>query len=376
MSTSAPNQVRERREARGLSQVALAERVRLSRQSLGAIEAGRATPAVDVALRLAAALDCRVEELFGASGSTQLLQAESDAPPSSTGGPPASQRVALARVADRWVSYPLEGDALSHAADGLSVSRGRGGRVDIDPLRTPAELEENVVLMGCANGLGLLAARLNARRGSGRFLWFSRSSTAALKALAAHRCHLAGVHLSDPRTGEPDVAEVRRLSPGEPTVLVTLARWEAGLVVRADASRPIRSAADLGRRGLRLVGREQGAGAQRLLEATLRRQGLPVEGARRPQLVAAGHLDVARAVSLGLADTGVATRDAAMAFGLGFIPLAEERYDLALPRAGLADPRLQRLLDVLVSQELRRELSAVGYDVRPTGQQVAEVQAS
>ena len=85
---------------------------------------------------------------------------------------------------------------------------------------------------------------------------------------------------------------------------------------------------------------------------------------------------MARAVAMGAADTGVATRDAALAFGLSFLALAEERYDLALPRSALGDARVLRLLDVLVSAQFRRELSAIGYDARPTGERVAVVEAA
>jgi molybdate-binding protein len=159
-------------------------------------------------------------------------------------------------------------------------------------------------------------------------------------------------------------------------VLITLARWEVGLVVRTDDARPVRTPADLARPGLRLVGREAGAGAQRVLEQAVREQGLPIRLARHPHLKVSGHLDIGRAIAMGAADTGVATRDAALAFGLGFVALAEERYDLALPRAGLAEPRVQRLLDMLVSGEFRRDLSALGYDVRAAGERVAEVQAA
>ncbi|WP_437624692.1 substrate-binding domain-containing protein [Sorangium sp. So ce1151] len=371
MADRAANRVRERREARGLSQVALAERACLTRQSVGAIEAGRATPAVDVALRLARALDCQVEDLFDdtrARGAAAAVTAEAD-------GPAAPGRAAMARIAGRWVAYPLVEDAARVAADGI-VTAERRGKAAVEPLRALAEVEENVVMMGCAAGLGLLADRLNTRPGPGRFLWFPRSSTAALQALARQRAHVAGVHLVDARTGEANIADVRRLGHGEPIVLITLARWEAGLVVRREEAGRIRGVADLGRPGLRLVGREAGAGAQRLLEREVRARGLPLELARKPQLRVAGHLDVARAVAMGAADTGVATRDAAMAFGLGFVTLAEERYDLAVPREALTDARVQRLLDVLVSGEFRRELSVLGYDVRPAGERVAEVAAA
>ena len=240
------SRVRERREALALSQVALAERAGLSRQSIGAIEAGRATPAVDVALRIARALDCQVEELFGGGAQTSLALAE-------PGARTVAGRVAMAHLAGRWVCHPLA-DALGISADGVVAARKRG-QVEIETVRSPQEARQNVVVMGCAAGLGLLADRLNSRPGPGRFLWLARSSTAALDALARNHAHVAGVHLTDARTGEANVADVRRAGPAEPIALIALARWEAGLVLRAGDARRIRGATDLGLPGLRIVAR-------------------------------------------------------------------------------------------------------------------------
>lgn len=368
MANPAQNRVRARRVSRGLSQIALAERASLTRQSIGAIEAGRSTPAVDVALRISAALDCGVEDLFGAAPEAPLLVAE----PSS---PKQSGRVALAHIAGRWVSYPLGEDGVRVSADGL-VASSEAGRLHVEPLRALAEARQNVVIMGCAAGLGLLADRLNAGAGPGRFVWLPRSSMAALEGLARGHTQLAGVHLVDAKTGEANVADVRRVASAEPTALVTLARWEAGLVLRAGGTPRVRGAADLARHGLRLVTREAGAGAQRLLERELRAAGHPLGLARGARLRVSSHLDVARAVAMGAADTGVASRDAALAFGLRFVPLAEERYDLALPVSALADARLLRLLDVLTSAGFRRELSVLGYDVSCSGERIAEVHAA
>jgi molybdate-binding protein len=324
-------------------------------------------PAVDVALRIARALDYQVEELFGGA-KEEHLQTE----PTST---KMAGRVAMAHIAGRWVSYPLVEDGVRISADGV-VAHAWREKVEVEPVRPASEARENVVVMGCAAGLGLLSDRLNSRPGPGRFLWFPRSSTASLQALAKSQTHVAGVHLVDAQTGEANIPDVRRVASGEPVVLVTLARWEAGLVMRPDDAKRIRGVADLGRRGLRLVVREPGAGAQRLLEREVRAAGHSIELARNARLRVAGHLEVVRAVAMGAADTGVATRDAAMAFGLEFVTLAEERYDLVLPTAALADPRIERLLDVLVSGAFRRELSILGYDVRPSGERVAEVHAA
>ncbi|WP_224373024.1 substrate-binding domain-containing protein [Hyalangium versicolor] len=368
MSSWEPNRVRQVREARGLSQVALATSSGLTRQSVGAIEAGRSMPAVDVALRIAKALDCRVEDLFGTPSEDESVLTE---PASSS----ISGRVAMAHIAGRWVSYALDGEGMRISADALAAA-SHGSRVQVSPVRAPPESRENLVVMGCAPALGLLADRLNSRPGPGRFLWMPRSSTAALEALARRHTHLAGVHLVDPKTGDANLSEVHRLAGAEALVVITLARWEEGLVTAPKNPKRIRSAGDLGRRGLRLVVREPGSGARRLLEREMRAAGISLESTSPSRIQANGHLEVAQAVSLGAADTGVATRDAAIAFGLDFVPLAEERYDLALPLDSLADPRVQRLLDVMTAAPFRRELSSLGYDVRSCGDRVAELPAA
>ncbi|UJR85746.1 substrate-binding domain-containing protein [Sandaracinus amylolyticus] len=351
-----PNRLRALREARGLSQIALAAAASLSRQSIGAIEAGRAVPGVDVALRLARVLDTTVEELFGAAPSEQTISTE-------PWGATRPGRVALAKIGGRWVSYALHGGAL-RAADGIAGAPAKG-RVAVEPVRPIAESAENLIVMGCAAALGVLAAR------SSRVVWIPSSSTRALEALASRRTHLAGVHLVDGRTGEANVPDVRRHAGEGRFVLITLARWEAGLVIAPERAKTIRGPGDLGRRGIRIVTREPGSGARRLLDRALRDA-----GCAPPSFQASGHLEVAHAVSLGAADAGIATRDAAIAYGLDFVALAEERYDLVVPRALLADPRVERFFDVMTAGPSRRELAALGYDVSSCGTRVAEVSAA
>ena len=368
MADTGSNRVRELREARGLSQVTLAATIGLTRQSVHAIEAGRAVPAVDVALRIARALDCPVESLFGATAADARLTTE--AVTEAKAG-----RVALAHISGRWLSYSLDREGIGRSADAL-VAKSKGGKVEVDELRPSSESRENVVIMGCAPALGLLADRLNAHSGPGHFLWFGRSSTKALEALGRRQTHVAGVHLVDLKTGEANVPDVRRQGLNRAVTLITLARWEVGIVVARDNPRGVSQISHLGKRGLRLVSREPGSGARRLLERELKRAGLSVEIARDAVIQASGHLEVANAVSIGAADAGIATRDAALAFGLAFVPIADERYDLVVPRDELNDPRMARLFDVMTAAPLRRELSSLGYDVGQCGDRVAEIVAA
>ena len=362
------NRVREFREMRALSQSALADAARLSRQSVHAIETGRSLPAVDVALRLAGALNCQVETLFAGAAAEPGFAAEPV-------GEPQAGRVALSNISGRWLSYPLARDGIGRSADGIA-SRAVRGRVAVELLRATADCRENVVLMGCAPALGLLADRLNARPGPGRFLWLARSSTNALAALALRQTHLAGVHLVDSKTGEANVPDVRRRSANRAVAVITLARWEAGLVMASGNPRKIAGVSELGKKGVRLVSRERGSGARQLLDRELRRAGIPPDVARSAALEASGHLDVAHAVAIGAGDVGIATRDAALAFGLAFVPLAEERYDIVVPSDEVGDPRLVRLFEVMATGAFQRELSSLGYDVEKCGDRVAEIHAA
>lgn len=362
------NRLRQIRQERGLSQLQLARAADLSRQSVVAIEAGRTSPGVDVALRLAQALACSLDDLFGSSRPAPIVEAL-PAVPGALG------RTLLAQVGGRWVAHPLLAEQAHFAADGV-ITRSTPRAATVEPLCPLGEAHDTLVIMGCALGVGVLCDRLNRAPGAGRFRWLNRSSTGALTALASERIHVAGVHLVDARTGQANVVDVARARCPQPVVLITLARWEAGLVMRPGDARKIRSICDLDRPRVRLVTREAGAGAQRLLERSLQPTGQRSEVLARAKLAAAGHLELARAIASGVADVGVATRDVAVSFGLGFVPLADERYDLALPRPLLSDPRVQRLFDALTSTTLRRELSSMGYDTRASGQQVAEVRAA
>lgn len=385
MNNAATNRVRELREARGLSQVALATAAQLTRQSIGAVEAGRAMPAVDVAMRIARALECTVEQLFDVPTQAEMVQAE-------LVGEPAEGRMAVAHLNGRWVAYPLLGDGLRTSADAISAqvpklnrenhAHARNGHesgshvskgVSVELVRPTAAVRENIVLTGCAAGLGLLADRLNSHGGPGRFFWLSRSSTEALGLLSDHKTHVAGVHLVDPKTGDANVHDVKRLVKGTATTLITLARWEVGVVTRAGNPKKLKSVADLGRRGLRLAIREPGSGVRRLLERELRTAGMPLDPTKASHVLAPGHLEVAHTVSIGAADAGIATRDVAIVYGLDFVPISEERYDLVVPQDSMMDPRIERMFDTLSTSGLRRELSSLGYDVRGSGDRVAEL---
>jgi len=209
---------------------------------------------------------------------------------------------------------------------------------------------------GCDPALPLLETPLALLDPPVAFAWWPCGSGEALRLAAAGLVHAAGVHQPDDDLAAGEVTEI----PGGAAV-VGFAAWREGLVVRPGAG--VRDLADVARLGLRLVNREEGAQARTLLDRERLRLGLPPAELTGYHSEAAGHLQVAAAIAGGLADAGVSGEPAALAYGLDFIPLAEERFDLVLPAKHAASREVQGLLKVLTSPWLLAQLASLpGYD--------------
>lgn len=361
--------LRSARLVAGLSQAELAARAGVTRQAVSAVEGGRAVPTTAVALRLARALGRRVEELFRLVDALPTVEAELLAGELPPDGP---TRLQVAEVGGRVLAFPVrgrDGVALTLApANGLlRRAAPPGQRVRAELFGDPERLVKTLVLVGCDPAAGLLADHLRQRYPAFDLITRGGGSLRALQTLERGEAHLAGCHLQDEATGEYNLPLARRLF-GERVELVTFAVWQAGLIVAAGNPRGIRGVADLARPDLRLVNREPGTGARALLDTELRRVGLPTERVAGHRATVGSHLAVAEAVAAGLAEAGVGVQAAAQALGLGFVPLAEQRYDLVIPRQFLELAPLQALLETLHSPLFRLEVEALGgYDVARMG---------
>lgn len=364
--------VRSWRERVGFSQGDLAAKAGTSRQTLSTIEAGRTVPGTALALRLAAALGCRVEELFRLPGAEPRVTARLVG---SISDDPASSRVRLSIVRGRTVAVPLTGSLAAVAgfpeADGV-VCGGRGRAVQVRLLTSSARLAETVVVAGCDPALPVVAAHVHRSHPHVGLAWLPAGSLQALRWLREGAAHVAGLHLRDLRTGQENVPLVRRVLAGRRMVIVGFATWEEGLILAPGNPRGIHEVSDLARAEVTMINREKGSGARALLDAKLATGGLSPSKIRGYDREAFSHLAVAQAVALGFVDAGVGVRAAARAFGLSFLPLQRERYDLVIPAALMNFPSVQAFLGAARAESLRHDLEAIGdYDTSRLGDTLA-----
>jgi putative molybdopterin biosynthesis protein len=358
------------RQARGFSQQQVADMAGVSRQAISGIESGASDPSLRVAIALSRALGVTVEELFGTDDTVVPVAAREVAPLGGKGA-----RVTLALVGGGHVAMPLRGETVTRAgflpAGGLVTEAAQDGgrqRRTVRPIQPP---RPTLVAAGCDPALPLLEGPLGRLDPPVAFTWWPCSSREALTLAAEGLVHVAGSHLRGPAGTEYNVGPAAEMLPrgGE---VIGFCAWREGLLLRPSLAGDIGGVSDLAGRGLRLVNREPGAEARSLLDRELAAAGIEAGLLPGYDTRATGHLQVAAAIAAGLADAGIASEPVARAYGLAFIPLAAEHFDLVIPAAQWASREVQSLLKVLSSAWLVDQLANLpGYDPARCGEHIA-----
>jgi putative molybdopterin biosynthesis protein len=293
-------------------------------------------------------------------------------------------RVKVGRVSGTLVATPVTrgaGALMSLVrADGViripaeSEGIGAGQEVTVELLRPGKDIENTIVCIGSHdNALDVLANFLKKRHPEFSLSSAHVGSMGGLLAIKRGEAHLAGTHLLDEETGEYNVSYIKRLLPEKRIMLVNLVYREQGLLVLRGNPKGVRGFEDLGRKEVVFVNRQAGAGTRLLTDMHLKRLGIDpanVKGYDREEYT---HMAVAAAVLSGAADTGLAVLSAAQALGLDFIPVAQERYDLAIPAEFFDTPLMQALLGIIRDdKEFRDQIAGMGgYDVSEMGRVIA-----
>jgi putative molybdopterin biosynthesis protein len=195
-----------------------------------------------------------------------------------------------------------------------------------------------------------------------------------LMALRKGEAHAAPTHLLDEETGEYNVPFIKKLLAGRKTVLVNLVYREQGLMVPRGNPKGIRSFRDLTKDSVTFINRQAGAGTRLLLDKCLKDEGIgpgDIEGYAREEYT---HMAVASAVLTGVADAGLGVLSAANALGLDFVPVAKERYDLAIPADFMETEKMKALLQIIrEDEEFKKAVTELGgYDVSDMGKVLFE----
>ena len=280
-------------------------------------------------------------------------------------------RVRMGYVGDRLMASPLNRGAgvvsSFMKADGiLRIPQGTegyeaGAQVEVQLLSSPEKLLNTLVVIGSHDPLLDEVGNMLHRADPGLYMSSSHvGSMGGIMALRRGEAHAAGCHLLDTETGRYNVSFLRKYFPNGGVKLVRCVGRDQGLMVAPGNPLGLHTFADVTRPGVRYVNRQKGSGTRILADYLCKESGLDPEriyGYDREELT---HTSVAAQIAGGSADAGMGIYSAAKLYGLDFLPVCVEEYDLLIPDHAWDTPQVQRLLAVLKSDEFRDKLADMG----------------
>jgi putative molybdopterin biosynthesis protein len=291
-------------------------------------------------------------------------------------------RLAVGRVGPKLMATPLGRGAgnittLTRAQAVMRIppeSEGvaEGATIQGELLCAPEELDRILVCVGSHdNVLDLLADELMGLDSPFRLVSTHVGSMGGITAIRNGACHLSGMHLFDEGTGDFNFPDLAKFLPGVEVAVINLAIRHQGLIVQKGNPLNIRGVKDLGRKDLRFINRQRGAGTRILLDWHLKEAGMKASAVAGYDKEESTHMAVAVNVLTGAAQCGMGIFAAAHALDLGFVPLARERYDRVIPVKFLHDPRIEAVLGLMRSRDFQARIEALGgYETHLTGQRM------
>lgn len=288
-------------------------------------------------------------------------------------------RVRLGEVDGRVVAVPLPRGAgvitSVVKADGIMdipqdhEGYEAGESVKVWLLRSRAEIARTLVITGSHDPLLDEAIDL-LRRADGESQVASShvGSLGGIMAVKRGEAHLGGIHLLDEASGDYNIPYLKKYFPQGGVHLVECVRRQQGLMVAPGNPAGIHQFSDVV--GKRYVNRQKGSGTRILCDYLARQQGIDTALIPDYEREEYTHTAVAAAIAAGTADAGLGIYAAAKIYGLDFIPVCEEQYDLLIAESAIALEPLQRLLQVLKSREFAERLQRLGgYIISHAGEE-------
>ncbi|MEK7307704.1 MAG: molybdopterin biosynthesis protein, partial [Nitrospirota bacterium] len=288
----------------------------------------------------------------------------------------------------------------------MSEGIGAGTEVEVELIRDVQDISNTIVCIGSHdNTLDILGNFLKKKYPKYSLSSAHVGSMGGLIALKRGEAHIAGTHLLDEETGEYNIPYIKRLfnenNPPTPTfdknlstppfdknppsppfdkggmgglsdekiILINLVYREQGLLVLKGNPKNIRGFKDLIREDNTFINRQSGSGTRLLTDKHLKDLKIDARKIKGYEKEEFTHMGVASAVLSGIADAGLGILAASKALGLDFIPVAKERYDLAVPEKFYKLDMIQKLLDVIKNNaEFKNTVKNLGgYDISDMG---------
>lgn len=235
-------------------------------------------------------------------------------------------------------------------------------------LSEPPAKDQLVVLSSDDPALNFLFSRVNDKMNRNYIYTIPVGSLDALIFLRDKFSDIAGCHLFDPFTKTYNLPYIHHLFSDEEMVLVNFVGREQGLYVEKGNPLNITGLTDLTRGGITFKNRNRGAGTRVWFDQQLKLINMRYDDISFSPGEALTHTEVAKSVAAGLANAGLGIYSVSRAYGLDFIPLFTEQYDLVMRKEMFDSPQFQPVIEMLGSQPIKDFIVRLGgYSVGTMG---------
>lgn len=271
-----------------------------------------------------------------------------------------SKKIPSTRVTGKWV-FPrklIDEWIESNAKVGLEKAREKSGRI------------EGALLASGSNDPILDMLQTSLKESHPEFYIFSANtgSTDGLKALNLGYTDIAWSHLFDPISREYNIPFLATYLPNVNPVVINLFGRDLGFVTAPKNPLSIRGFEDLTRKGVRFLNRQKGAGTRVLLDYHLKNLKISSSKISGYHKEVFTHFEVGLSILSKESDVGIATIAVSKLFGLPFIPITRERFDMILDKTTFFNKGVQAFIETLGSSEFRNRVERLGnYDFKHSG---------
>ena len=287
--------------------------------------------------------------------------------------------VNLHKKNNQYYAYPLprgasifssiaRADALVRVPENVE-GYSEGEEIVCELLRDESEIERRIQVVGSHDlSLDVLRDLMKIRHPDMDLISTHVGSVSGLVAMSKGIIDVSTTHILDEQEKVYNIQAIKKYLGGRPVTLIHLARRTQGLLVQRGNPKGIGTIEDLGRSGVTFVNRQVGSGTRILLDVLLRERGVDPRAIRGYEREEATHTAVGILVREGIADCGLAIYPIARIFGLDFVPITEEDYDMVVTKEFTQDPRFELLMELIRGREFTERLERLGgYTTKDTG---------
>ena len=185
-------------------------------------------------------------------------------------------------------------------------------------------------------------------------------SMGGIMAVKRGEAHLGGVHLLDEQSGEYNVSYIKKYFPNGEVVLVRGVKRIQGIIVQKSNPQKIKGIEDIAQNNLSYVNRQKGSGTRILFDYLCSQKNIDkskIYGYEREEFT---HTGVAAQIAAKTAHAGLGIYSASKTYDLDFIPVCNEEYDFLISKQALDNENVQKFLQVLSGDDLKKRLEKLG----------------